>query len=72
MASMMASHFSSQRASLSASTITRSRGSVPLLRSSTRPFSPSSASAVFTAACTAGQAMASSLSVTTTFFSFWG
>ena len=57
---------------LAASTMTRTTGSVPEGRSSTRPESPSSASAASTAACTAALPSTACLSFTRTLISVCG
>jgi hypothetical protein len=59
----------SQISLLSASTITRITGSVPLSRIRIRPISPNSSLTFFTAACTSGSFCASGLLFTRTFFS---
>ena len=55
-----------------ASTITRTSGSVPLSRTSTRPVSPSFYSAARIASCTFASACAAFLSFTRTLISFCG
>ena len=57
---------------MAASTITRTSGSVPDGRSSTRPVSPSSASAALTAALTSGAAAPACRSATGTLIITWG
>lgn len=61
-----------QISSLSASTITRTTGSVPDSRTRILPVSPSSSVTFFTAACTSASSCAAFLSVTLTLVSTWG